>query len=810
MHASLLLIALAVNPRQAGFVDLELNPRSNPRIETLAETERFAEAFLVAVDELRDRCSSKGPMSPEALLSLHRVGTIAHLAGDQGTADDVLGAVLEARRRVLPEGDPAIVETLLRRGRAARYRGQRAIARACYDEAEAILARHPASEAVMRCELAQRNADWLRGRDFLASIPLYEDALLRRRAIFAEPSFAIADNLAWSAWTLAHAGRHREAAALGESAARQLDALGLRDHTLRATVDSLRGDLAMLAGREAEAEPLYRAAAEGFAEVRRRQWGGFSRREVPLDGFEALAVAAIHRGDGEEAWRLLERGRAATHVDFTTLGTWPRRDPAGFASWSGLRRRLEHARKHLRALSGGAPLWNEETWAAFLETLTLRGRIEDAERRFLDANRPALPDVARVRRSLGAREALVGWVEWRIGGTPDGSIHPDRSLAYAFVLKARGPIAWVPLWDNRSAEADARMETGYGLVFEMLRRAASWPSRVEADPAIVTGMRAWGRLNVDPILPHLAGVDHVILERLTDPVELAVLPDGRSFGDAFDVSRVPSALAFVLLAETGRRDAHAGPPSILAVAGPTEHPPETRIDQLVLAADATSAHRLLRSAYRRSETPLDRLPPLRYAELEARSIAAMFPRSTVLTEADEPAASIARLAARDALRPFRVIHVAAHTLTDGAPERSALALSDRRDAPAGEDEGIVEVEDITLGWALDADLMTLSGCETLRSAGARRGEPYGFTPALFASGARRILSSCWPVDDRATAILMNRFYENYTGRSGPAMTASRALREAKAYVRTLRDPAGKRPYEHPVYWAGFFLLGLPD
>ena len=810
MHASLLLIALAAGPPQGGFVDLELTARSNPRIESLAASERFAQAFLVAVGELRDRCSAKGPLSPETLLSLHRVGTIAHLAGDQGTADDVLGAVLEARRRVLPDGDPAIAETLLRRGRAARYRGQRALARACYDEAEALLARHPAGEALIRSELAQRNADWLRGRDFLASIPLYEDALVRRRTVFAQPSFAIADNLAWSAWTLAHAGRPGEAAALGESAARQLDALGLRDHTLRATVDNLRGDLAMLAGRDADAEPLYRAAAEGFAEVRRRQWGGFSRREVPLDGFEPLAVAAIRRGDGEEAWRLLERGRAATHVDFTTLGTWRRRDPAGFASWSASRRRLEHARKRLRALSGGAPAWTEGTWRTFLETLVLRGRIEDAERRFLDANRPALPDIDRVRRTLKGGEALVGWVEWWIGGTPDGTIHANRSLAYAFVLKASGPIAWVPLWDNKSPGAVARMENEYGSVFELLRRAASWPSRVEADPAVAAGMRAWSRLNVDPILPHLAGVEHVILERLTDPVELAVLPDGRYFGDAFDVSRVPSALAFVLLAETGVRGARAGPPSILAVAGPTERAPETRIDQLVLAADAKSAHRLLRSAYRRSETPLDRLPPLRYAELEARSIAAMFPVSTVLTQADEPAASIARLAERDALRPFRVIHVAAHTLTDGAPERSALALSDRRDAPPGQDEGIVEVEDITLGWALDADLMTLSGCETLRSGGARRGEPYGFTPALFASGARRILSSCWPVDDRATAILMNRFYENYTGRTGPAMTASRALREAQAYVRTLRDPSGKRPYEHPVYWAGFFLMGLPD
>jgi len=42
------------------------------------------------------------------------------------------------------------------------------------------------------------------------------------------------------------------------------------------------------------------------------------------------------------------------------------------------------------------------------------------------------------------------------------------------------------------------------------------------------------------------------------------------------------------------------------------------------------------------------------------------------------------------------------------------------------------------------------------------------------------------------------------------MKAARALREARMYVRSLTDASGKHPYEHPVYWAGFFLLGLPD
>ena len=54
---------------------------------------------------------------------------------------------------------------------------------------------------------------------------------------------------------------------------------------------------------------------------------------------------------------------------------------------------------------------------------------------------------------------------------------------------------------------------------------------------------------------------------------------------------------------------------------------------------------------------------------------------------------------------------------------------------------------------------------------------------------------------------MSRFYENLTGGGGPPMTPSRALFEAKASLRTLTDPDGSHPFEHPAYWAGWTLLG---
>jgi CHAT domain-containing protein len=156
----------------------------------------------------------------------------------------------------------------------------------------------------------------------------------------------------------------------------------------------------------------------------------------------------------------------------------------------------------------------------------------------------------------------------------------------------------------------------------------------------------------------------------------------------------------------------------------------------------------------------------------------------------------------------------------------------RADDPAF--DGHLTTGEVMSTWKLNAELVTLSAC---RSGLGRQsgGEGFiGFAQAFFLAGTRCLLVSLWEVDDRATALLMTRFYQNWLGkREGVAQPLSKpqALREAKEWLRELTSadverelsqitrgeirsrharPAEGHPFDHPRDWAGFILIGDPN
>jgi CHAT domain-containing protein len=220
-----------------------------------------------------------------------------------------------------------------------------------------------------------------------------------------------------------------------------------------------------------------------------------------------------------------------------------------------------------------------------------------------------------------------------------------------------------------------------------------------------------------------------------------------------------------------------------------------------LAAFADPVYPALRGTPRPEDSPLRRynlgLPPLPASRAEAQVLTGLYGSSARLfvgRAASERQAT--------SLPPaMSIVHFASHALLDRHfPLDSALALSAPIGAEAdrGED-GLLQAWEIFERLRLDADLVTLSACETgLGGAGGGEGL-IGLTRAFQYAGARTILASLWSVSDRSTAELMKRFYAAL--RSG--MPKDRALQAAQSAL--LHD--GALGLAHPYHWAGFEMIG---
>ncbi len=366
-----------------------------------------------------------------------------------------------------------------------------------------------------------------------------------------------------------------------------------------------------------------------------------------------------------------------------------------------------------------------------------------------------------------------------------------------------------------------------------------------------------------PIAPAPAPPDHGI-------AVLAVVPNG--IGDLFGVKagdvlleyngktlRSHSDLAVVPVGDKAIRvpvklwrDGEIRSIEIAAGRLGIQSNPNRGVAQVVLARRA--ADEVLRSG-----VCSEGLAPLPGTRREVQAIAALFPESqaTTLLGAQATESSVQRLAQSGALKRYGFIHLATHGKANPdvamsstvflAAESEKPAVSADPSASEFAPDGQVTAAQIVRTWDLDADLVVLSACESAVGHFAG-GEGYlGFAQALFVKGARTLVLSQWRVDDKATSLLMTRFYQNLLGKR-PAlakpMPKAEALQEAKMWLRSLTTDqiqselvalergdvrplatingtklpdaslstrsSGVHPYDHPYYWAAFVLVGDPD
>jgi tetratricopeptide (TPR) repeat protein len=138
-----------------------------------------------------------------------------------------------------------------------------------------------------------------------------------------------------------------------------------------------------------------------------------------------------------------------------------------------------------------------------------------------------------------------------------------------------------------------------------------------------------------------------------------------------------------------------------------------------------------------------------------------------------------------------VIHIAAHgEFRPDAPLFSYVQLAD----------GPLTTADV-FNLNIRSDLVTLSACETGRSVVGGGDELVGLSRAFLYAGTAALLVGQWRVDDASTAALMTRFYHEYRRGNAPAQ----ALRIAQCEF--LSSGMAQRGWSHPLYWAGFQLIG---
>lgn len=172
------------------------------------------------------------------------------------------------------------------------------------------------------------------------------------------------------------------------------------------------------------------------------------------------------------------------------------------------------------------------------------------------------------------------------------------------------------------------------------------------------------------------------------------------------------------------------------------------------------------------------------AEAEALTISSQWTGAQLLMRKSASETAVKQKAGR-----FRILHFASHgQFSAERPLKSGLLL-----APDSSNDGLLSVDEL-YGLSLNADMVTLSACETGLGAIANGDDVVGLNRGFLYAGARSIVSSLWQVSDESTKFLMSRFYQELERTDRRS-----ALRLAQLETR--------KRYPHPLFWAAFQVTG---
>lgn len=191
-----------------------------------------------------------------------------------------------------------------------------------------------------------------------------------------------------------------------------------------------------------------------------------------------------------------------------------------------------------------------------------------------------------------------------------------------------------------------------------------------------------------------------------------------------------------------------------------------------------------------------RFLPLQWTSNEAETIDSMFTQNrdainTILLKEDANETLLKQLVEK----PYQYIHIATHSFANmKRPDFSGIACFQEEEGAV--EDGILYLNEIN-NLKLQADLVTLSSCESGVGELLVGEGMLGLNRAFIYAGAPNVLFTLWKVNDKTTAQLMIDFYENILN----GQPYSTALRNAK--LTLLSKPESSLP----LYWTPFQLIG---
>lgn len=394
----------------------------------------------------------------------------------------------------------------------------------------------------------------------------------------------------------------------------------------------------------------------------------------------------------------------------------------------------------------------------------LRARLLARSPRRASLAEPPLASVEFIREWIAGPGTLV--LEYRLGASRSflWAVTPERLESH--VLPGRNVI-------------ESNVRQAHGLLSTGNQRAS--------EGRIALLLEDLSSMLLEPVSGLLAQTRSVVIvgDGLLSSLPFSALRlDGRPLVDTHVLIHAPSLSVLAVLKQRSTTEFPAG---ILAVvADPVFSPDDPRLGGGTVEIAAAEPAPVLRGT---------RLVRLVHSGREAERILRRVP-------APERFVATGFDARRDVLAGgrlagFRILHLATHARVDLVrPELSHLVFS--RWSPSGRRvEGLLFAHEL-FDLDLQTDLVVLSACDTAMGRQVRGEGLVGLVQGFFYAGASRVLATLWPVEDEATAELMDRFYGYLLEEE---MSPAQALRRAQIDIK--KEPRWEAPY----YWAGFVLQG---